>query len=531
MGSILLGAMWLVPIVVGVLIGMLSPSRATARAVAIAVAACLVPAAFVVFISSAPDILTASSMRAFAVGALAVDGLSAVLVPLVACLALGLLVALPRTDLDASSTRSLLVVLGSTFGVLVSANVLLLGAFWTLSLLPLATEAQREHDPALARATRWAAVLCIAPMLGALALIVTTATTGRFAAPFDVGAIAEAGVARPRARVIAPLILLACTARMGIFPFHSWVPVALGRGRLAVMIPSVVSPLGSFALVRLGVGLFPVEIHRWCDVLATLATISALYGAFLGVGQTHARRQLGFLWTSTAGFVLAGVATLDAGGLSGALIHDLALTVAMTGLALLVRAVEARTGTADFRRLGGLVVHAPRMATGYFLLGLAAIGFPATVAFVSEDLVIQGLARTRPAVAVLLLISIAVNGLTLVRSFKRIFLGPPSPLRGENRRIPDLLLRERWVGIALVVALLAGGLVPAPLIAIRRQLEDEPALAQSVNGSSRSDFGSRSARTASQRTSDPSASSRHAPSVSGSEATITTRAPASSSSK
>jgi NADH-quinone oxidoreductase subunit M len=467
MKTLLLSVLWALPIAIGLVITKLVQNRALARAIGIAVSALLVPLAFVIFVSSEAPLLTSTTVTRFAVGELEVDGLSAVLLPLVTCLSVAVLVAIPRADVDASAVTSLLVAEGAALGVLTSANVLLLGAFWSLSLLPMAGEARRSGDRALRRATRWAFAFCILPMVVALVFAVL-ASSG---SSMELRALAESAPVRRYAPVLAPLLLLASTARMGIFPFHVWVPVALGRGRLSVTLPSVVSPLGSFAVVRLALGLFPAETRGWCGVLMAMATASSLYGAVLALGQHHARRQLGYLWTSVAGFVLAGIATLDAQGLSGALVHDLALTVAMTGLALTVRAVEARVGTADFRRLGGLVRHAPRMATGYFLLGAAAVGFPATVTFVSEDLVVQGLVRTEPIVAALLLIAMAINGVTLVRSFKRIFLGPPSRLEIEPRGIPDLLPRERWISIVLVAALLAGGFVPTPLLAIRRQVE------------------------------------------------------------
>jgi NADH-quinone oxidoreductase subunit M len=471
MRTALLGGMWLAPFVVAALIAGLVRNRAVARGIGIVLGAALVPIAFVVFVSSETELLTASSVRALAALHLEVDGLSAVLLPLVTSLSVAVLVAVPRADLDVDAVVSLLVVEGAALGVLVSANVLLLGAFWALSLLPMASEARRSGDVALRRATTWAVAFCVLPMLAAIASLVVMAMLAHVASPFDIRAIAESRVARPNAHILAPLLLLACAGRMGIFPFHLWVPIALGRGRLAVMLPSVVSPIGSYVLVRLAIGLFPVATRGWCGVLTAMATVSALYGAVLALGQHDARRQLGYLWSSVAGFVLAGAATLDAQGLSGALVHDLALTIALTGLVLIVRAVEARTGTTDFRRLGGLVTQAPRMATGYFLLGAAAVGFPATVTFVSEDLVVQGLIRTRPVVAVALLMAMAINGVTLVRSFKRIFLGPTSRYLHEDAVVHDLLPRERWVLALLVVALLAGGFVPTPLLAIRRQVE------------------------------------------------------------
>ncbi|MEZ4313276.1 MAG: hypothetical protein R3F14_35090 [Polyangiaceae bacterium] len=75
----------------------------------------------------------------------------------------------------------------------------------------------------------------------------------------------------------------------------------------------------------------------------------------------------------------------------------------------------------------------------------------------------QGLHELNPAIAAVLLTATAVNGITLVRSYKRVFLGLPSPARPPEpapgfRRSP----RERWVLAALVVLLLAGWLFPSP---------------------------------------------------------------------
>jgi NADH-quinone oxidoreductase subunit M len=468
----LLGSVWLFPLLVAGLVRIFAPRRAAARWLGISVAALLVPIAVVIFVSSETELLTAAPVRALAMAGLAVDGLSAVLLPLVACLSLAVIVAMPRGDIDSAAVASLLVVEGATLGVLVSANLLLLGTFWGLALLPLLAEARRSRDTVLLRASRWAFALCVVPMFVVIATVVVLAVVGHVVAPLDMHTIIESRVARPRARLLAPILLIACTARMGIVPFHLWMPAALERGRLAVMLPAVVSPIGSYALVRVALGIFPFATREWCGSMTVFATISGVYGAVLALGQNNARRQLGYLWTSVGGFVLAGVSTLDGEGLSGALIHDVSLVIAVTGLALIVGGVEARAGTADFRRLGSIVVRAPRMATGYFLLGAAAVGFPATVTFVSEDLVVQGLVRTRPSIAVILLASLAVNAITLFRSFKRIFLGSPSSLGcAHSVSFEDLLPRERWVSVVLILALIAGGFVPTPLLAIRRHVE------------------------------------------------------------
>jgi NADH-quinone oxidoreductase subunit M len=170
------------------------------------------------------------------------------------------------------------------------------------------------------------------------------------------------------------------------------------------------------------------------------------------------------------GTVLAGLVAGPDEGVTGALLHQLAVALSATGLALHLRAVAARAGTMDLRRLGGLVVNAPGLATGYLLLSLSTVAFPSTATFMSEDLLVKGLLKDHPAIAAVLLMATALNGLTLVRTWKRIFLGPPSVHAPDLARVADVQPRERWTAVALMFALLAGGLGPTPLLLLRAGL-------------------------------------------------------------
>jgi NADH:ubiquinone oxidoreductase subunit 4 (subunit M) len=124
----------------------------------------------------------------------------------------------------------------------------------------------------------------------------------------------------------------------------------------------------------------------------------------------------------------------------------------------------------------GLVRTAPRMATGFLLLAMAAVGSPGTLGFVSEDLIVQGLLDHHSIAAVTVLVTTALNGIVLFLAFQRVFLGDGGTLGlgplVSSPQFPDLLPRERWVAVALFGLLLAGGLLPAPLLAVRTSVVD-----------------------------------------------------------
>jgi NADH-quinone oxidoreductase subunit M len=259
---------------------------------------------------------------------------------------------------------------------------------------------------------------------------------------------------------------------MGIVPVHLWLTAAAGHAPGYSAMLAILTPLGSFALARAVMPLFPGLCADASAPLIFLGGATALYGALLAVGQHDLRRVLGSFWVSQMGLVLTGLATLDAAGVAGALLQSMSTTVEVGGLMLIALEVEARAGTTDMRRLGGLVGRAPRMATGFLLLSAAAVGFPGTISFVAEDLAIQGLLEDHKFVAAILLIVTAINGIALFKAFKQTFLGPPSPHDGPLQSFVDLRGWEHLVAVAMMGTLLVGGFMPQPLLAVRTGVVD-----------------------------------------------------------
>jgi NADH-quinone oxidoreductase subunit M len=399
-------------------------------------------------------------------GWLAADGLSGILLLLCASVALVVLVAAPRVDLGGPAVGDLLLGAGATLAALVARNVMVFALAWVVSTVPLYLEARRRENRALARAFAIVTVCATLPMVGGLVVLAVLAR----GTPLEPGALSAWVAAHPGAGAIAPVLLVAAAARAGLFPFHMWIPATIENARVPIAAPVALSSLGSFAFGRILLGIFPARVAELGEVIVACATVSAVYGALLTLGRNNARRQLGYLWVSVVGFVFVGFGAWNPESLSGSLLYDLASVLALTGLLVIVVGVEARAGTADMRRLGGIVRTAPRFATGYLLLGLAVVCFPGTAGFISEDLLVEGLHHHHPALAVLLLLATAANGISLVRSFKRIFLGTP---RGPGLAIEDMLVRERWVSAILVIALLLGGLVPTPLLHVRHNIVDQ----------------------------------------------------------
>jgi NADH-quinone oxidoreductase subunit M len=449
--------LWVLPFVTAAVVTRMKDPASARRAATLVVAALLVGTAIV--------FLPPSLRRGPAL-----DGLGAVLLPLTAAISFAVLVAAPRAELDRPALASILCILGSTLGALVTTNVLMLAAFWTISLLPLRTNVHRAGDLPVARVLDRAFWGCTLSLCIALLALVWIGWRAGLASPWDVATLSRAAASEPSAPLLGGLVLLSALLRIGVFPLHAWIPSAMQHAPLAITIPTLVSPLGTYVLARVGLAVFPDVFGAATHVLVPLGTVSAVYGALLGLGQNDLRRQLGFFLVSTTGLVVVGLFALDVRSMSGALLHEMAALLSVLGLLLVAWWIEARTGTTELYQLGSLVRAAPRMATIFFLLGAAAVGFPGTAGFVSEDLLMQGLLHDHPVMTALLLGATALNGIALMRAFTRAFLGAPSQHTVDARHFDDMLPRERWIATVLVLSLLAGGLVPAPVLAIRKEV-------------------------------------------------------------
>jgi NADH-quinone oxidoreductase subunit M len=268
--------------------------------------------------------------------------------------------------------------------------------------------------------------------------------------------------------ILFVLFSVAALVRMGVTPFHSWLPVAFERGALLPVALLVSTRTGVYVLARLVLPAFPEAVQAARPALAILALSSAVYGALAALGQHDLRRLLAFWVVSQSGIMLTGLAFGGTHAVSGTLLYWIGFGLATTGLALVVAALEARTGSSDVRDFGGIVRKLPMLAACFFLFGLATIAVPGTVAFVAEELLVHGALEAHPALTIFMIFAMVLNAIAFVRAFTQTFLGEPRLRRVGLGDIQDLSPRERLTAAALVLILVLAGIWPGVLLAAQQ---------------------------------------------------------------
>ncbi|MGK3993464.1 complex I subunit 4 family protein [Sorangium sp. So ce1024] len=399
---------------------------------------------------------------------LVLNGFSASLLPLLGAMLLALIAAGPRAALDRRSLAAVLATGSAILAVYCAADLVVLAAAWVAAFLPGAGLIARRAaaDRLLRRTYRIFLIGGTAPLVLALGVIAALAARRGAALPFDIAEVARAGVPEAWQSPLFALIGISVLMRMAAVPFHGWLPVLLERGPLGVTVLLAEMQVGVCVLVRVVVPLLPESCAEDMPILAALGLFSALHGAILALTQTDLRRMIGYLVASQKGLVLLGIASMNPQSLSGALLQSFALSISVTGVTMVVWAIEARTGTADVRELGGLVASTPRMAAFFLLLACATIGLPGALTFIGEDLLLHGILHVHPVLAVLMLGATALNGITMFRAFQRAFLGPLRRGARGAAAVEPLLFRERAALLSLLALTVTLGVAPSRLLAL-----------------------------------------------------------------
>jgi NADH-quinone oxidoreductase subunit M len=405
----------------------------------------------------------------------ALDGEAIVLAALLGVVSLATLVAMPRVELRRADVLATLAVTGAGLLVATSRDLLSLSAGWVAALLPgtalalgsRSAEASAEA-PVLRRAHRALLIGASLPVLAAVVVVVVEVVTTGHTGLLDLEAASGAALDPAWQRVVVVLLGLGALVRTAVVPLHGWLPSLLARGHASPVIVLASAPVGAVLLSRVAAPVFPGACAELFPTLAWISVISAVVASLLAVVQLDLLRTVAYVVVAQESMALVGIGTLDVAGVTGGLLQSLTTGMSASGLIVLSWALVARTGTGDMRRLGGLWHDSPRLGALWLLIGVATVGFPGTLGFVGEDLLVQGLLGGHPAQAALLILATALDAVAFFRAYARSFLGPRSvpEAGGPALDLPDLLPRKRVIGLVLLGLVLGGGAYPQPVLAL-----------------------------------------------------------------
>jgi len=254
---------------------------------------------------------------------------------------------------------------------------------------------------------------------------------------------------------------LAFLIKLPAVPVHTWLPHAHTQAPTAgsIFLAGLLLKMGGYGLIRFNLALFPGELERYSGVLAAVAFVSIVYGAYVTLAQRDLKRLIANSSVNHMGYVLLGIASMTAVGLHGAVYQMVAHGV-ITGLMfLMVGLLAERTHTREIAAMKGVYAAAPKLGGVLWLALLGGLGLPGLAGFLGEFQSLWGGflgVVTRPYVWWAVFGIVILAG-AMLWTIQRVLLGK------AGAEIADLEPYEIYAAAPLVLLAVALGLVPALL--------------------------------------------------------------------
>ncbi len=356
--------------------------------------------------------------------------------------------------------------------IMVSANTMLL-VYLGLELLSLAMYAmvalQRDNGRASEAAMKYFVLGAVASGMLLYGMSIVYGLSGHI----DLAGITEYISAKDNITSNIGLllglsfILVGLGFKLGVAPFHMWIPdVYDGAPTAVTQFIGTLPKLAAFGMVfRLLVGGLDGLQDSWQQILIFLAVLSLAIGNIIAIAQTNLKRMLAYSTIAHMGFVVLGILAGTKEGYSATLFYT--ITYALTALAgfAVIMLLSRKGYEADqISDLKGLSRRHPWYAFLMMIVLFSMAGIPPTVGFYAKLIVIQSIIDVDLVwLATYAVILSVIGAYYYLRVIKIMYFDQPDAVQSERADISiefNILLSTNSLALVLL------GIMPGSLMAI-----------------------------------------------------------------
>ncbi|AFY36615.1 NADH dehydrogenase subunit M [[Leptolyngbya] sp. PCC 7376] len=397
---------------------------------------------------------------------IAVDGLS---LPLIALNSFLTFVAIWITSKDINRPRFyyalFLLLQASVNGAFLAQDVLLFFLFYEIEIIPLyfmiAIWGGKRRGYAAIKFLLYTAISGILLLAAFLGLTFLSESN-----TFAYAALQNNMLPLGTQLILLGGIIIGFGIKIPFFPFHTWLPDAHVEAStpVSVILAGVLLKLGTYGLLRFGIGLFPDAWAVYAPWLAIWASVSALYGASCAIAQKDMKKVVAYSSIAHMAFILLAAAAATPLSLAAAEVQMISHGLISGLLFSLVGIVYKKTGSRDVEYLRGLLnpERGLPLAGSLMILGvMASAGLPGMAGFVAEFLIFRGSLSSYPIPTLLCLVGTGLTAVYFLLMINKVFFGRLTP---ELAEMDPVNWSEQAPAVVLVILLFVFGLQPQWMI-------------------------------------------------------------------
>jgi multicomponent Na+:H+ antiporter subunit D len=363
---------------------------------------------------------------------LALDGLSAPVLVVIALVSLGTLVytrtAGPRSN---SFYSGYLLLTAGLVGVTVTADVFNLYVFIEITgLAAYALIASGGDGRSAYAALKYLLVGTVGASLYLIGIAYAFVATGTLNMADLSARIADVGYSDTVVLASFAFVVAGLGVKVALFPLHTWQPDAYSAAPYGVTgyVSALVSTVSAYALGRVVLTVYTPEFLTANPVVSSglvyFGALSIVAGSVLAVLQTDVRRLLAYSSVSQFGLVVAGFGIGNATSVFGGVVHLFGHAVMKGALFLAVGIVAYRLGVTRIDEYAGVARRVPYAGAAFAVLALSLVGIPPAIGFVGKWYVALGAVRAgETGVAVVIFASTLLTLMYVARILDRMYYG------------------------------------------------------------------------------------------------------------
>jgi NAD(P)H-quinone oxidoreductase subunit 4 len=277
------------------------------------------------------------------------------------------------------------------------------------------------------------------------------------------------GVSKTTKGILLLLLLLGFGIKIPIVPLHTWLPDAHVEASTPVstLLAGVLLKLGTYGLLRFGLGLLPDAWQAIAPFLAGLAVVSVIYGCLTAITQTDMKKMVAYSSVGHMGYILLALAAATPLSLVGATFQMISHGLISALLFILVGIVYKKTGTRDINSLNGLLNPErglPITGSLMILAAMASAGTPGMIGFIAEFVIFRSSFAIFPIQTLLCMIGTGLTAVYFLILIDRVFFGRLAVEKATNKppidTFPFAKWQEKFPAIALALIIVFFGLLP-----------------------------------------------------------------------
>ncbi len=318
--------------------------------------------------------------------------------------------------------------------------------FFEISMVAAYVLASYGESP---RQLRAALIFIVVNLLGSVLFLVGIAAMYHNTGWLDMERIAVLTplIDQNPAILTATIVFVAFSIKLGLFPFHFWLPAVYTgtRPAVAAILSGALANIGSYGLIRFGADIFPRELNEGAWVMLVLGAVSIIYGGVQAIARHSANEVLAYSTIGQVGYILIALGIGGEAGYTAAILYAVINALNKTLLFL----------SASLR---GWIAGAA-FAVGAF----SVAGVPPAGGFFGKMAVFQiGIDDGKPWIVALIFVGGALSFIYMFQLYRARFW---------INQEADEATTKGALGLVITIALVivAIGVFPEPLLSISQQ--------------------------------------------------------------